>query len=475
MVVCYLVKEKMILEAVQQLKINPFITVNFQPAILWKYAEDVCLSIAVFIATVKILRMLRFNPHIIIFNSSLKKCRQTLISFSLILFIIMFGFAILGHLLLGTSMTQYRTLRQSLYTQILVSLGQHMSTTELRDASFFLGNAMDLIYKMLMAFYFVNFYIAVINDSYEDTKTNTDYTAKEFEMSGFIVERLVDMFFKNFRKVKNESVIELSDVTRHQHTVNLEDRNDGKDEGLVDTSNDKEEDVESMIKEIERNSEEPVASLKVETISEAADNTPSASQSAQISEQKPLARAKETLNQVENNEKELLQVNVKLERAGRKPQRKKNTSKSKSQSVKNLTSAEAKQREEHEKYYDIFTRKGDEICQRAMILAKEDKKEEKEFLQCVYQIWLDLVSKQRSTEQEPPGVVNQGYEDEDVLSPAEEEYETYESTDESEEEEEADKLWESIEQVLKEIAQSKILCVPEHLRFKYNNLKDKKL
>ena len=44
-----------------------------------------------------------------------------------------------------------------------------------------------------MSFIFMNFFVAILNDSFEDVKSNTDKQSKEFEMADFILERVCDM------------------------------------------------------------------------------------------------------------------------------------------------------------------------------------------------------------------------------------------------------------------------------------------
>ena len=44
-----------------------------------------------------------------------------------------------------------------------------------------------------MSFIFMHFFVAILNNSFEDIKSNTDEQSKEFEMADFIVERMCDM------------------------------------------------------------------------------------------------------------------------------------------------------------------------------------------------------------------------------------------------------------------------------------------
>lgn len=68
-----------------------------------------------------------------------------------------------------------------------------MDLAELKRANRVLGPLFGFSFNMLMAFIFVNFFVAILNDSYEDVKNNTDKQSKEYEMADFILDRLTEL------------------------------------------------------------------------------------------------------------------------------------------------------------------------------------------------------------------------------------------------------------------------------------------
>ena len=203
-VVVYLVKSKFILSNVLKLKENPFVTVSFQEAVSWNDAESAILSITVFITTVKLLRMFRFNVHISILSSSISISKATLMSYSVLLFIIFLAFAQLGNLTFGANLYGYSNIQRTLYSGLLMSIGGNMELDELRRVNRILGPLFGFSFMYLMAFIFINFFVAILNDSYEDVKNNTDKTGKEFEMADFISERLSEILLGFRRRKKSE-------------------------------------------------------------------------------------------------------------------------------------------------------------------------------------------------------------------------------------------------------------------------------
>ncbi|EDO31498.1 predicted protein, partial [Nematostella vectensis] len=134
--------------------------------------------------------MLRFNPHIIIFMTSLKTARNTIIPYSIIIFILMLAYAILGTMVFGNTMYEFSGMKESIFTVLLMSLGAQMKFPNLIEDFKVEGPIYGFSYKLLMSFIFVNFFVAILNDSYEDVKASTDKNSKEFEMAEFILDRL---------------------------------------------------------------------------------------------------------------------------------------------------------------------------------------------------------------------------------------------------------------------------------------------
>jgi len=80
------------------------------------------MGIILFLATIKLLRLLRFNKFVWILMKTLILARCDLLSFGIVFFIFMFAFATLGYILFGTGLygfsTFIRTI-ESLYSMLL--------------------------------------------------------------------------------------------------------------------------------------------------------------------------------------------------------------------------------------------------------------------------------------------------------------------------------------------------------------------
>ena len=213
-VVFYVIKSKKVLKSAIKVKQNPFASGSFGEAISWNHAENAVLAIAVFIVTLKLLRMIRFNPHISIMMSSFRVSRRLLFSYSIIFSIIFLSYAQFGLLAFGSDVQRYSSFQRMLYSEFLMCLGGKMDLAELKRANRVLGPLFGFSFNMLMAFIFLHFFVAIWNDSYKDVKDNTDKQSKEFEMADFILDRLTQLL-----GFKNRSQQERNDHASNNHSV----------------------------------------------------------------------------------------------------------------------------------------------------------------------------------------------------------------------------------------------------------------
>ena len=219
-VIFYVIKSKLFLKSALKVKENPYVAVSFGDVITWNDAENGVLAITVFIATIKLLRMIRFNPHISMLMSSFRASRGLLLSYSVIFIIIFLAYAQLGKLVLGNDLQSYSSFSNTLYSEFLMCLGGKMGLGDLLRVNRLLGPIFGFSFILLNTFIFVNFFVAILNDCYEEVKDNTDKQSKEFEMADFILQRLSELL--GFGNHKREKEINGDESTKERtvHPVN---------------------------------------------------------------------------------------------------------------------------------------------------------------------------------------------------------------------------------------------------------------
>lgn len=237
-VVFYILKSNLILKQAAMVKKNPFAFVSFGDAVSWNHTETTVLAIAVFLATLKLLHIIRFNSHISIMMSSFRVSKSLLLSYSVIFVIILLSYAQMGRLAFGDHIQGYSSLLSTLFSAVTMCLGGQMSFHELMRVNRFLGPLYGISFLALMSFIFMNFFVAILNDSFEDVKSNIDKQSKEFEMADFLLKRVRELL--GIDKRAQDSC--QNDSTREDDTAstNSQDRSSlplqrGQDAGQNDT------------------------------------------------------------------------------------------------------------------------------------------------------------------------------------------------------------------------------------------------
>ena len=69
----YMIRAKSVLNTIKSIQANPYEIVHFHTALDWLNLENACIAVAVFMVTVKLLNLIRFNPHVIYLSSSFRQ------------------------------------------------------------------------------------------------------------------------------------------------------------------------------------------------------------------------------------------------------------------------------------------------------------------------------------------------------------------------------------------------------------------
>ena len=84
-VVMYIVRSKKATSTIQKLQKNIYANLSFQEVIISLEIENAALGILTFIVTAKLLRLIRFNQHVVVFSKTLKTSARLLSSFTVVL------------------------------------------------------------------------------------------------------------------------------------------------------------------------------------------------------------------------------------------------------------------------------------------------------------------------------------------------------------------------------------------------------
>ncbi|VDL62075.1 unnamed protein product [Hymenolepis diminuta] len=163
---------------------NPEAYSNFERLSYWEMQFNYAVGVLVFLVWIKIFKYVSFNKTMNQLNLTLGNCAKDIAGFGVMFFIVFFAFAQLGYLAFGTQVSDFGTFATSLMTLFRIILGD-FDFQALQNAQNVLGPLYFLVYIFFVFFVLINMFIAIINDTYLEVKSNLLNQPSEFQMKAF--------------------------------------------------------------------------------------------------------------------------------------------------------------------------------------------------------------------------------------------------------------------------------------------------
>ena len=196
----YMIRSKTVLKSIKAIRNNPYEIVHFHAALDWANWENIATAFAIFMVTVKMLNLIRFNPYVIYLFSSFRQSVGYQLSYVGFFVIIFNAFVISGMMFFGRTVEEYSSYINSVMSQFEFLLGKAVPLSGLRSENPFLGPSFAFMYMLMMNVFLMNMLVSVLNESYSDAKANAEESAEELEMARFIGERFMEVFKGNKKR-----------------------------------------------------------------------------------------------------------------------------------------------------------------------------------------------------------------------------------------------------------------------------------
>ena len=190
----YMIRAKSVLNTIKSIQANPYEIVHFHTALDWLNLENASIAVAVFMVTVKLLNLIRFNPHVIYLFSSFRQSIGCQLSYVLLFMIVFNAFVVTGMIFFGGVLLEYSSYLNAVMSQFEFLLGKAIPMDALRRDKPFIGPTFAFLFCIFTSIFLMNILISILNESYGDAKSNAEENAKELEMARFIEERLMENF-----------------------------------------------------------------------------------------------------------------------------------------------------------------------------------------------------------------------------------------------------------------------------------------
>ncbi|KAI1309439.1 Polycystin-2 [Halotydeus destructor] len=145
-------------------------TYQFDTLGFWSSQFNNILALLTFIAWIKLFKYISFNKTMSQLESTLSRCSKDIAGFGVMFFIVFFAFAQLGYLLFGTQVKDYSSFGTAVFTLLRLILGD-FNFYDLEAANRVLGPVYFLSYIFFVFFVLMNMFLAIINDTYAEVKS----------------------------------------------------------------------------------------------------------------------------------------------------------------------------------------------------------------------------------------------------------------------------------------------------------------
>ncbi|KAG5883446.1 hypothetical protein JTB14_028723 [Gonioctena quinquepunctata] len=182
-------------EAIERVRDNENQYGNLEYIAFLHVLHNNIIAVDLFLIYLKIFKFMNFNKTMGQLNSTLRKCAKDILGFSIMFFIIFFAFAELGYLLFGSQVDSFSSFGVAMFTLLRTILGD-FDYEEIERANRILAPIYFLSYIFLVFFVLLNMFLAIINDTYADVKTEIAIAPDELQMTEFIYGKIKNMLRK---------------------------------------------------------------------------------------------------------------------------------------------------------------------------------------------------------------------------------------------------------------------------------------
>ncbi|XP_059178590.1 polycystin-2-like isoform X3 [Physella acuta] len=216
---------------------DPKIYADFERLSYWETRFSNAIAIAVFMAWIKIFKYISFNKTMTQLSSTLGRCAKDLAGFFVMFIIIFLAFTQLGYLLFGTQVEDFSSFENAFFTLFRIILGD-FDFHQLEEANRILGPIFFMLFVFFVFFVLINMFLAIINDTYSEVKSDMANAKNEFEIADYFkrgYEKMLDKLnFKRDKIIDIQKALRSADINQDKQLDFDEWRQDLKSRGYAD-------------------------------------------------------------------------------------------------------------------------------------------------------------------------------------------------------------------------------------------------
>ncbi|XP_048364710.1 polycystin-2 [Sphaerodactylus townsendi] len=184
---------------------------NFEVLAYWQTEFSNIAAVTMFFVWIKLFKFISFNRTMNQLSTTMSRCAKDILGFAIMFFIIFIAYAQLAYLVFGTQVSDFSTFQDSLFSQFRILLGD-FDFTEVEEANRVLGPIYFTTFVFFMFFILLNMFLAIINDTYSEVKSDMAQQKPEMELSDLIKKGYTKAMVK--LKLKKTPVDDISESLR---------------------------------------------------------------------------------------------------------------------------------------------------------------------------------------------------------------------------------------------------------------------
>ncbi|TRY80961.1 hypothetical protein TCAL_09384 [Tigriopus californicus] len=145
---------------------------------------DSAMAVNIFFAWIKFLKYISFNKTMTQLTKTLSRCAKDVAGFGLMFGIFFIAFAQVGYLIFGSSMQDYSSMTDAVFSLLRIILGD-FDFNEMEQTERYLGPLYFIAYVMIVFFILINMFLAIINDTYTEVKAEIAARKTVYEIGDY--------------------------------------------------------------------------------------------------------------------------------------------------------------------------------------------------------------------------------------------------------------------------------------------------
>ncbi|KAJ8298361.1 hypothetical protein KUTeg_024892, partial [Tegillarca granosa] len=178
--------------------------INFQHVVIWDFLLNVVLGFLVFVATLRILRLLGYNKKMRQLVDVVSNAVKDLSGFLLMFSFIFEAYALLGYLLFGTTLSEYKTLATTFGSLANTLIGKNSLDKMIGTAPAY-AQLYFFTYAFFVIFVLLTMFVAILNFSISEVKSDPAYNKRVYGILDIFFKSVKDVFSLVFKIQKKDS------------------------------------------------------------------------------------------------------------------------------------------------------------------------------------------------------------------------------------------------------------------------------